>query len=76
MALEIPDFGDGARRIVLVAINNELYLKAGFIGFFFVASLAFLFVSGFERKSYGSANRSTLLTAIFPPLTLCVFGFS
>jgi hypothetical protein len=63
-------FGDGPGLIVVIAINNEMYLKAGIIGFFFVASLAFLFVSGYELKSYGSSSRQTLLAVILPPLLL------
>lgn len=69
-------FGDGPGQIVLIAINNEVYLKAGIGGFFLLTSLVFLFISMFEVKAYGQANRLTLYTAIVPPLLYAFSAFA
>lgn len=69
-------FGPGPGQIILIAINNEVYLKAGIGGFFLLTSFIYLFVSMYEVKAYGSANRLTLYTAIVPPLLYAFSAFA
>ena len=56
--------------------NNHIYLRAGVGGFFFIASLIYLFISMYETKAYGSANRLTMYTAIVPPLLYAFSAFT